>query len=176
MKKNFRFYSKNGLINFSFDVLKYICGLGRKYSTIKDSNLFLAPIPVEYVRRKGKPIYYQFGMKKFHLGIYDVTKRISKDVDYTVYIKVKHSKDQYFMAGNQFGFIYSSIDDINDLYDLLSDRLNLYFKQYKLVNKDIVYVEVTFREFNTRLLSEFSMEDFKHKHLIKTILIFGRIC
>jgi hypothetical protein len=181
MKKNFRRFSINGWINFTFGVLKDLGGFARKYSTIKDSNTFpspihldynpfSAPIPVDYIRSKGKPLYHHITMDKFYEGIYDIKNKISRDVDYTVYIKVKYTKDgnkhKYFMAGNQFGFKYSSIDNLHEIRRIVTDRLAPYFGYYKLTDRDIEYVELAFRQFNTRLLSEFSKEDFKHKHLM----------
>lgn len=67
------------------------------------------------------------------------------------------------MAGNQFGFIFHSDQSIYDFYGIVRDRLEEYFKDYNLIDDDIVYVELSFKKFNTKLFSEFSIEDFKHK-------------
>nr|YP_008965458.1 hypothetical protein [Rhynchosporium secalis]AHC02445.1 hypothetical protein [Rhynchosporium secalis] len=35
---------------------------------------------------------------------------------YTVYVKIRYHKDKFFMAGNQFGFDYKSVNDFESLY------------------------------------------------------------
>jgi hypothetical protein len=85
----------------------------------------------------------------YNKGIYDLTKFIESDVRYTVYIKVRYNEDSYFMAGNQFGFKYSSKINIDELYAIITARFEDYFSHYNLTDEDIVYIELIFRKFDT---------------------------
>lgn len=152
------------LIDLNFYLLNNLALFGRKYSTIQDKSPFFSPIPIEYIRSKTKTISFYVNMVEFYnKGIYDLTKYIESDVRYTVYIKVRYNEDSYFMAGNQFGFKYCSKINIDELYDIITARFEDYFSHYNLTDEDIVYVELIFRKFDTKLLSEFSINDFISK-------------
>ena len=66
------------------------------------------------------------------------------------------------MGGNQFGFIFTSSSDINTLYMTVYKRLNDYLDFYKLTQDDIVYVMLSFRQKDKKLLSEFSLSEKAH--------------
>ena len=147
---------RNGSGNFTSPYLNLINGLDRKYSTIQDKSPFLAPIPIEYIRSKTKTTSYYVNITElYNKGIYDINNFIQADTRYTVYIKVRYNEDNYFMAGNQFGFLYSSKINIDELYGTIISRLEEYFTNYNLTDEDIVYIELIFRKFDTKLLSEF---------------------
>lgn len=76
---------------------------------------------------------------------------------YTVFIRF--NKDRFLMAGNQFGFVFDSSDNIYELWAIVEDRLNIYFARYNLTNHDINYVNLTFRVKDKKLLSEFKLDD-----------------
>jgi len=80
---------------------------------------------------------------------------IEGNVNYTVYIKVRYNVDSYFMVGNQFGFIYDSPRSITELYNIFISKLEDYLKEYHLIDDDIVYIEISFRKLDKKLLSDF---------------------
>lgn len=62
------------------------------------------------------------------------------------------------MAGNQFGYTFSSLADIRGLFDVVTQRLTEYMEQYNLTDEAIIYIELIFRQKDKRLLSEFNLE------------------
>lgn len=77
---------------------------------------------------------------------------------YTVYVKVRYSRDNLFMAGNQFGFIYDNHNDIFDLYNDINLKLNEYFNYYHLNDEDIVYIQVCFRSIISKIKTDLSLD------------------
>lgn len=104
-----------------------------------------------------------------HYCRYFIESQIPLGFVYTVYIKVRYHIDKLFMAGNQFGFDFNSTKDIYDLQDILKDRLKHYFAEYKLVDADIEYVQLTFRKLDKKLFSEFCLD--KPQHVDRSVSI-----
>ena len=61
------------------------------------------------------------------------------------------------MAGNQYGFNYSSELDIKNLLAVISNKLEQYMSIYNLSEDAIAYIQITFRQKDKKLLSEFSL-------------------
>lgn len=59
------------------------------------------------------------------------------------------------MAGNQFGFQFQYESDILELWSTLKPRLLESVEYYNLTNDDIVYVQLSFRKVDSKLLKEF---------------------
>lgn len=120
---------------------------------------FYNPIPSIYVSSKGLPIHLFFTI--YQLNSYEFNPIISKyvpiDFVYTVFVKVRYNLDEFFMAGNQFGFTYSSESDLKSLLAVISEKLEEYMSIYNLSDDAIVYIQVTFRQKDKKLLSEFSL-------------------
>lgn len=134
-----------------------------------------APIPHEYIRDKQKVLNVYFNlneMDQFLLFCTRIKSSIDWNTNYTVYIKVRYHIDSYFMGGNPFGFIYDSENSLKDLYDAFRYKLEVYFKDYNLfpcgesikgslrgipqgLDEDIVYVQITFRKYDIRILADF---------------------
>jgi hypothetical protein len=85
---------------------KSLC-ISRGYSTDSLPHIVYKP-------RKNKSIQVYFPLHAFYVidvftSIMSESKSdIYMDNIYTVYIKVRYNKDNFFRAGNQFGFIYNS--------------------------------------------------------------------
>lgn len=62
------------------------------------------------------------------------------------------------MAGNQFGFSYESDNSLDDLYNITRYKLEDYFKEYNLIDEDIVYIQISFRKNNLKLLADFKKD------------------
>ena len=90
------------------------------------------------------------------------------DSIYTIYIKVRYHKDQYFMLGNQFGFKYSSDESFVDMFMVIKDRLKYFYERYNLIDEDIVYLQVVFRLLNKNIYSDLVIDKNKFKHVTKT--------
>ena len=73
------------------------------------------------------------------------------------------------MAGNQFGFNFSSDEDVDNLLISVTCRLEDYLSAYNLSEDSIVYVQISFRQKDNKLLSEFSLD--KPSHIPNTDLI-----
>ena len=123
--------------------------------------LFFSPIPSTYILSKGKPLQLYFTI--FQLNSTDFTWKVCKyvpvDFVYTVYIKVRYNVDEFAMSGNQFGFVYSYESDVKGLFSTVSARLIQTMIDYNLTEDDIVYIQVTFRQKDKKLLSEFSLDN-----------------
>ena len=65
------------------------------------------------------------------------------------------------MCGNQFGFDYNSAGDIDKLFSIVIDKIDESFQGYGLSDDDIVWVQLTFRVVDVRLLSEFFIDNNK---------------
>ena len=73
------------------------------------------------------------------------------------------------MAGNQCGFNYTCDSDIKGLFTVVSDKLEEYMSSYNLSEEAIVYIEITIRQKDKKLLSEFSLPSCDGKHNITHI-------
>jgi len=87
--------------------------------------------------------------------------KIDRNTLYTVYIRVRYNKDSYLMAGNQFGFTYSTDADLVDLVGVLVDRLEQLLVKYTLDLDQIVYIQPVFRKVSRKIVTEFSRNERK---------------
>ncbi len=136
-----------------------------------NTNPFLQNIPSEYIQSKEKAlnIYFKIYDLKYPAFNDKINSNITKVLMYTVYIKVRYNIDSFFMLGNQFGFDFSSEDKIYDLLSIVIDRLEEAFEEYSLIDESVVYVQLTFRRLDTKLLSVFSLD--KSNHISNTDII-----
>lgn len=81
--------------------------------------------------------------------------------NYTVYVKVRYDVDNFFMAGNQFGFRYDDESHLYDLYLNIIQRLEQYYSSYNLSDSDIVYIQVSFRSLYWQAKSDLSIDKIK---------------
>lgn len=109
-------------------------------SPINSSNPFSSPIPSHYVHDKTRTGSVYFNLTE----LVDVTHYANKvycllphDL-YTTYVKIRYNNDPHAMCGNQFGFDYNSIDDIDKLFSIVSDKINQSFEGCGLSDDDIV--------------------------------------
>lgn len=75
-------------------------------------------------------------------------------------------------------FIYTNIHlyydqnyKLNNVYNILVNRLELYMEDYNLTQEDIVYVELSFRKKDKVLLSEFSCDKDQLKHIDNNLIL-----
>ena len=62
------------------------------------------------------------------------------------------------MAGSQFGFNYNCQSQIEWLFDIIKSRIANTFDVYNMTNDDIVYIQITFRKLDVKLLSDFILD------------------
>lgn len=151
---NWRFLSSSLQTNPSFIPITNV----RFVSDSSQNNPLFAPIPVNYIASKEKPLNVYFSLIEMYNFVQFCTKIksiIEWNTKYTVYIKVRYRIDNYFMAGNQFGFSYESDNSLDDLYTTTRYKLEDYFKDYFLEDVDVVYVQISFRKNNLKLLADF---------------------
>lgn len=70
-------------------------------------------------------------------------------------MKVRYRIDNYFMVGNPFGFIYDTENSLNDLYKIFRYKVEDYFKEYNLLDEEVIYLRITFRKYDIRILADF---------------------
>lgn len=85
--------------------------------------------------------------------------KISVNNTYTVFIKIRYSKDNFFMGGSPFGFPYKSIDDLTELYNILSVRLDDSFSMYNIEDNEIVYIQLSFKSIDYKSYSDLVIKD-----------------
>ena len=138
-------------------------------SNIAQNNPFYSVIPTQYIQSKDLPIVLYF-----HLFVLNspvefkeaIISRISCGFIYTVFIKIRYNKDNFFMAGNQFGFDFKSFNDIDDLLSIVNGRLEEKFEDYNLTDEFIVYIQLSFKKLDTKLLSEFGVDNLNNVPLL----------
>lgn len=63
-----------------------------------------------------------------------VSSKISLGNIYTFFIKVRYDYNNFFMAGSQFSFDYSSNDKIDNLLQIVNNRLEDCFNAYNIID------------------------------------------
>ena len=142
------------------------------YITLFGLKVLLNYISVSRYYSTGSTILFKGNKNKVvtvYLGVadsYDLTlfseKMLNVNLDlnnvYTVYVKVRYSKDSFFMVGNQFGFKYASEKDLEVLFNDIRARLEEYFSYYNLVDEDIIYIQVSFRLLDRMIYSDIAID------------------
>lgn len=59
---------------------------------------------------------------------------------YTVFVKVRYNIDNFFMAGNQFGFVYSDYNELSLRYRNVVKRLEECMESYDLSDDNIIFI------------------------------------
>jgi hypothetical protein len=113
-----------------------------------------------YTPSKNKVLVVYFSMLDLNTSIFKntITSKVPKGFIYTVFIKIRYDYDSFFMAGNQFGFDFSSDNDIENLLYMINARIDQYYEVYDFIEKSIVYIQISFREMDKKLISEFYLE------------------
>ena len=109
-------------------------------SPINSSNSFSSPIPSYYVYEKTKAVNVYFDIHE----LVDKSQFINRIFSllpiglYTTYVKIIYNNDSHAMCGNQFGFDYNSVDDIEKLFSIVKNKIDESFEGYGLSDDDIV--------------------------------------
>jgi hypothetical protein len=77
--------------------------------------------------------------------------------NYNVFIKVRHDKNLYKMAGFQFGLSYLSKDSLNVFYDSVENRLDDLFSKYSIQRESIDFIAIYFVSVSITLLENFKL-------------------
>jgi len=105
---------------------------------------FYIPIPSSYVNSNNKAIDMFFSIDDVYnsvVFVYKVTKAISGGSTYTVFVKVRYNHDDFFMAGNQFAFTYSTDANIEgEVRKSIMERLDDYLEGYGITRSQVVYL------------------------------------
>ena len=129
----------------------------------KEYDPFYNIIPSVYVYNKEKPISIHFNIFEVSTTKFsaEILSKLTFGSVYTVFIRIKYNINEYFMAGNQFGFIYSCKTDVDELQLTVHNRLEVLLDEYNISAEDIRYVMISFRQKDKKLLSEFSLNEKK---------------
>lgn len=90
--------------------------------------------------------------------------KLFMDNVYTVYVKIRYTRDNFLMVGNQFGFTFDSEQSYEVLFHYITARLKEYFTYYKLINEDIVYALISFRLLDKMIFSNLFLDKDKLAH------------
>ena len=110
-----------------------------------------------YFTSKIKPIFICFPKHDFILDqfVSKISSIIPKDYVYVVFIKVRYNLGSCTIGIGLFGFFnFSFQSDIRNLFIVVSSKLEHHLARYKLNNEAIVYVQISFRQIDSKLLSE----------------------
>jgi hypothetical protein len=127
-------------------------------SDVSFDNAFSSIIPSKYVFSKNNPLLLYFDLFQLENKDYfykTIEANVSKDVVYTVFIKIRYNIDSFFMAGSQFGFQYKNSEDVNNILFAVNGCLEDYFSEYNLRDESVSYIQLSFRKLDTVLLKEF---------------------
>ena len=137
------------------------CYSTKENTILNDSNPFLSPIPSDYIHSKRAAVNVLFYMHEIYYKL-RFTDKIYKYVVvnclYTVFVKIRFNNDSYAMCSNQFGFDFKSDTDISILLDTINAKLNQTFEDYDLIDEDIIWVQLTFKQLDVKLISEFILD------------------
>lgn len=130
----------------------------------KENDPFYNIIPSVYVYKNDKPISIHFNIFEISTADFsvEILSKLVLGSTYTVFIRIKYNINEYFMAGNQFGFIYSCKTDVDELQLIVHQRLEVLLDEYNISAEDIRYVMISFRQKDQKLLSEFSLNEKDH--------------
>jgi hypothetical protein len=124
---------------------------------------------ITYRVRKNKSLHVYLPLHAFYdLSVFTalmLDSQVSLDNLYTVYVKIRYNKDNFFMAGNQFGFKYNSVNDLHILFNDIKVRLDDYFGYYNLSDDEIIYVQVSFRALDRMVYSDLLLDKNKLTNL-----------
>lgn len=136
-------------------------------------------IPSVYISSNNKTIFVYFDINDiYNLTVFNekIISAVPKGFVYTVFIKVRYNYNEFFLAGNQFGFNFLSDDQVeNQLFGIVIQRIEDYFDEYKFKSKDIVYIEISFIQKDKKLLSEFSLDKPSHISIQENIEIKNKL-
>ena len=142
-------------------------------NTSSDSNPLLSTIPISYITSRNKPIHLYFDLSQFNTRDFNnlIKEKIPIAYTYTVFVKVRYNLDSFFMAGSQFGFVFSSDEIIENLYSSIISRLQQYMGSYNLSEDSILYIQVSFIQQDRKLLSEVSLVKPSHISNYENVLV-----
>lgn len=127
-------------------------------NVLDDHGPFNTPIPSIYINSYKKVIDTFFSIHEVYNPLIftdELILTITEGFTYTIFVKVRYNYDQFFMAGIQFGFIYSVDANIEaEVMDIVTARLDYYVDVYEIKPSDVMYVQ-SFRQKNKKLLSFF---------------------
>lgn len=122
---------------------------------------FSAPIPYSYTSKANRPFILIFNigdLDDFDLIRGKIENFLPISTSYMAYIKLRYGLNSFCMCGNQFPFDYKSIEQIESLFQIVNKRIEDTFDEYKFSNADIVYVQLSFRKLDVKLLAEFTLD------------------
>ena len=122
---------------------------------------FTNPIPSSYVRQSNKPFIVILSLRDLD-DLNTISGKIKSylpiNISYIVFIKLRYFSDNFCMCGKQFGFDFKSEDQITWLFYIVNNRITGSFEAYNMIPDDIVYIQMSFRKLDVKLLSDFILD------------------
>ena len=121
------------------------------------------PIPSSYIRETNKPfivILRLSDLDDFNVFSSKIKASLPTNISYIVFIKIRYFSDNFCMCGKQFGFDFDfkSQDQLSWLFDIVNNRITSSFEVYNMISDDIVYIQISFRKLDIKLLSDFTLD------------------
>lgn len=130
------------------------------YATVT-SDPFTTPIPSSYIRESNKPFVVILSLSDlddFYVFSSKIKASLPTNISYIVFIKLRYFSDNFCMCGKQFGFDFKSQDQLAWLFDIVNNRITGSFEVYNMISDDIVYIQISFRKLDVKLLSDFIID------------------
>lgn len=135
-KPCFSFYGKHAILPYQRINCRYFSSaLPLSHNNYSINKIFDSPIPSEFIFAKNKPVSIFFKIWEFHSSSFykSITNNIPCGFVYTIFTRVRYNMNEYLMAGNQFGFQFYGLPEIEVLYDNVTQRLVEYMKEYNII-------------------------------------------
>lgn len=124
------------------------------------NRLFNKSIPTIYNGVETISVYLSAEeISTFELFKAKIVDNLSKDIQYTSYVKLRYDSNHFFMVGPQTGFFYKDESSILNLFNMIQFSINDTYNNYNISTDDIVYIQVSFMKLSEKLLSEFRLDD-----------------
>jgi len=128
----------------------------------RDLTPFISPVDYQYGKnRKRDKIVLTLDIWKVrntNLFVTEFIKSVCYN-HYSVFIRFKHDGYLYKMAGNQFGFIFTNIEQIHEFRLSVLERIDKVLEDYNIINESVNYVQIIFYVVNPELLVEYKLDE-----------------
>ena len=77
---------------------------------------------------------------------------------FSVFIKIRHDGDLYKMAGAQFGFIFTNVEQLYDLHKSIIKRMDRVLEGYNISDEFVNYIQIVLYTVNPVFIAEYKLD------------------